>query len=99
MFIISNNILIFFYGVFMQIKYHGYLKSVQENYLLNSALVLAIHDFEDNKQTNINKELAFNKYNIGYSTNKIDDKKIYIKVFFKEKNRIKYREFLKQTSF
>ncbi len=93
-FIISNNILIFFYGVFLHTDYRKHLNETQENYLLDSALVLAVHDFEDSNAANINKELVFNKKNIGYTVNKIDDEKIYIKVFYKAKNRIKYREYL-----
>jgi len=93
-FIISNNILIFFYGIFLHTKYQKYLNATQENYLLDSSLVLAVHDFEDNNVVNIKKELVFNKKNIGYTVSKIDDEKIYIKVFYKDKNSTKYREYL-----
>ena len=80
----------------MQTKYHHHLKTAQVNYLLDSALVLAIHDFEDSGSANINKELSFKKQKIGYTINKIDYKKIYIKVFYKEKNKNIYREYLKK---
>lgn len=96
-FIISNNILIFFYGIFMQTKYQEYLNKTQENYLLDSALVLAIHDFEDSASSNISKERVFNKKKIGYTINKIDDEKIYIKVFYKKNNKIISREYLRKT--
>lgn len=80
----------------MQTKYHKHLNDIQNGYFLDSALVLAIHDFEDNNLTNINKELIFNKKHIGYTVNKIDDEKIYIKVFYKEKNKIITREYLRK---
>lgn len=96
-FIISNNILIFFYGIFLQTKYQKYLNKAQENYLLDSALILAIHDFEDSDSSNISKELVLNKKKIGYTINKIDDKKIYIKVFYKKNNKIISREYLRKT--
>lgn len=93
--IISNNIFVFLCGIFMQTKYYEYLKKTQGEYFLDSALILAVHDFEDNKQPDVNKEIIFNKKKIGYSINKIDDEKIYIKVYYKEKDKIIYREYLK----
>lgn len=94
-FIISNNILIFFYGVFMHVKYKEYLNKTQENYLLDSCLVLAIHDFEDTGLAHTNKEKILNKKTVGYTINKIDEGKIYIKVYYKEKSKTRYREYLK----
>ncbi len=92
----SVNILIFFYGIAVQTRYHKYLNEIQGNYLMDSALVLAIHDAEDNSFTNISKNLIFNEKNIGYTINKIDDKNVYVKVFYNQKNKIKYREYLKK---
>jgi|DewCreStandDraft_4_1066084.scaffolds.fasta_scaffold04556_5 hypothetical protein len=93
--LISNNIFVFLCGIFMQTKYYEHFNKMQGAYLLDSALVLAIHDFEDNNQPEINKEIIFNKKKIGYSINKIDDEKIYIKVYYKQKDKIIYREYLK----
>jgi hypothetical protein len=92
----SVNVLIFFYGIAVQTRYHVYLNEIQGNYLLDSALVLAIHDAEDNNSTDINRNFVFNGKNIGYTINKIDDKNVYVKVFYNEKNKIKYREYLKK---
>jgi len=99
LFIISNNIFVFIYGIYAYCKASDYENKQQENYILDSALTLALHAHEDNiLLPEIEKEFRLKGIGAGFVLKKLDTGKIYIKVYIKERNKAAYREYLKDTA-
>jgi hypothetical protein len=97
--IVTNNFLIFIFGLVFAAKAAKYERTQQENYILDSALTLAIQAREDNRIVPaLEAEFALQNRAAGYTVRKLDNGGDYIKVFIKKGNEILFREYLKPLS-
>lgn len=94
--VITNNFLVFIFGVAYSAKAANYEKVRQENYILDSGLTLAIQAREDNSfMPVLEAEFTMSGRTAGYEVKKLDTGGDYIKVYIKKSNEILYREYQK----
>jgi hypothetical protein len=96
--VVTNNFLIFVFGLVFSAKAANYENVQRENYILDSALTLAVQAREDNRIMPL-LEAEFNMKNktAGYSVKKLDTGGDYIKVYIKKSSEILYREYIKSA--
>jgi len=97
--VITNNFFIFFFGLVFSAKAANYETVQQDNYILDSALTLAIQAREDSRiMPLLEAEFTMKNRAAGYTVKKLDSGGDYIKVYIKKNNEILYREYLKSNS-
>jgi hypothetical protein len=97
--VITNNFLIFIFGLVFSVKAANYENVQQDNYILDSGLTLAIQAREDNRiMPLLEAEFTMKNRAAGYTVKKLDSGGDYIKVYIKKNNEILYREYLKSNS-
>jgi len=92
--IISNNVFIFLYGIIQQADASAYLSSEISEQAVNSALVLALHDYEDSGRPG-NKEgsASFNGFKISYRITDVNNTYLYIRIIASGKSGKAEKEF------
>ena len=94
--VITNNFLIFAFGIVFSVKAANYENVQQDNYILDSALTLAIQAREDSRlMPLLESEFTMKNRTAGYTVKKLDTGGDYIKVYIKKDNEILYREYQK----
>ena len=94
--VITSNFMVFIFGVVFAVKAAAYENVQKENYILDSALTLAIQAREDSRiMPQLEAEFAMENRTAGYTVKKLDAGGDYIKVYIKKDNEILYREYLK----
>ena len=93
--LISNSLFIFGYGIKSQLDAGSYHRNIQESYLLDSALTLAIHYYEDNgRPKSTSQKLRVKNREIGYNIREINKDYLYIRVFVKKGGKKIEKEFM-----
>jgi hypothetical protein len=94
--VVTNNFLVFVFGVVFAVKAANYENVQQDNYVLDSALTLAVQAREDSRiMPLLESEFTMKNRAAGYTVKKLDTGGDYIKVYIKKYNEILYREYLK----
>ena len=95
--VITNNFLIFVFGLVFSVKAASYENTRRENYILDSALTLALQAREDNSYMPVlEKEFTLQGKNAGYSVKMLETGGDYIKVYIKKDSEILFREYMRQ---
>jgi hypothetical protein len=86
--VISFNFFIFVYGLSARFSAWKYYDSVKVRWLLNSALTLAIHDYEDTgRKPELSGENSLGRDTLYHNINEIDNDRIYVKLRVRHGNR------------
>ena len=95
LFIISINLFIFLYGVISKFSALGVYDGIKIKWILNSALTLAVHDYEDtNGQPESAGEETFGRDIIYHTISEIDKDSIYIKLRIRHNGRDYTRDYV-----
>lgn len=93
--IISINLFIFLYGVISKFSALGVYDSIKVKWLLNSALTLAVHNYEDtNRQPESAGEETLGLDIIYHTINEIDKDRIYVKLRIRHNDRDYTRDYV-----
>ena len=97
--VITNNFLVFVFGAVFSAKAARYESSQQDNYVLDSALTLAVQAREDDRfMPLLEAEFGLKNRVAGYTVKRLDTGGDYVKVYIKKGNEILFREYLKPLS-
>jgi hypothetical protein len=95
--LISNNVFVFLYGLRLYSASLSYHSKQQDNFVLDSALALAVHAYEDSPtKTGIEQEFSLAGRQAGYTARRLDSDGVYFRVYLKKKDGDIYREYLQQ---
>lgn len=94
--VVTNNFLIFIFGLVFSVKAANYERVQQDNYVLDSALTLAVQAREESRiMPLLEAEFTFKNRIAGYTVKKLDTSSDYIKVYIKKDNEMLFREYLR----
>ncbi len=86
--VITLNFFIFIYGLGARLSAGAYYDSMKVKWLLNSALTLAVHDYEDNgSQPEMSGEDNLGRDVLYHTISEIDKYRIYIRLRVRHKGR------------
>ncbi|HDT15524.1 MAG TPA: hypothetical protein ENN55_04875 [Firmicutes bacterium] len=85
-FVISNNIFIFFYGIYSCLNASDYTEKIKHRVLFDSIKVIAYQDYEDNryKTSSGSGTLSLSGLNAFYSYELTPQKNLYLKAGIKK---------------
>ncbi|MFP4465639.1 MAG: hypothetical protein ACLFP1_01145 [Candidatus Goldiibacteriota bacterium] len=94
--IISNNLFIFFYGIYSHIDASCYLQKVREQILFDSFKAAAYQNFEDSSIKTEKKSGSFKIDGAAgrYFFEKISDDKLYMKIDIKNRRETASRKYI-----
>lgn len=86
--VISLNLFMFGYGIYAKFSADRYYDSLKVKWLLNSALTLAVQDYEDTgRQPELSGEDTLGKDRLFHTISEIDKDRIYVKLRVKHDGR------------
>ena len=93
--VISNSIFIFFYGISQQIKASKYESEIKRNLLFDSAVILALHKYEDTGRPDImDGSFPLYKWKFKYLSRELGDNHLYINITGLKKGTKTEKEYL-----
>ena len=93
--IISNSIFVFIYGINLQLKAASFHRDAQVECLMDSALILALHDYEDlSRPQRWEKKVELKGYRFEYKMQDIGPHHLYVKLIMETKRKPVEKEYI-----
>lgn len=86
--VITLNLFILIYGIASKLSAGAYYDNIKVKWLLNSALTLAVHDYEDTgRKPELSGEDALGRDVLYHTISEIDKDRIYVKLRIRHNGR------------